>query len=106
MADAFRYFDKNYNNKVSFGEFQKALDNLRIKFQVSMIEEIFNSLDFGHKGYISYNDFCLLSEEKRRGIDAFDRKYLLKNEATEGDVFEQYLHGTSVVDLENMARGV
>lgn len=21
MADAFRYFDKNYNNKVSFGEF-------------------------------------------------------------------------------------
>lgn len=34
MADAFRYFDKNYNNKVSFGEFQKALDNLRIKYQV------------------------------------------------------------------------
>jgi Ca2+-binding EF-hand superfamily protein len=34
IADAFRYFDKNYNNKVSFGEFQKALDNLRIKFQV------------------------------------------------------------------------
>ena len=34
MADTFRYFDKNYNNKVSFGEFQNALDNLRVKFQV------------------------------------------------------------------------
>lgn len=32
MADAFRYFDKNYNNRVSFAEFQKALDHLRIKF--------------------------------------------------------------------------
>ena len=34
MADAYRYFDRNYNNRVSFGEFQKALDHLRIKFQV------------------------------------------------------------------------
>ena len=32
MSQAFRYFDKNYNNRVSFGEFQKALDHLRIKF--------------------------------------------------------------------------
>lgn len=32
MADAYRYFDRNYNNRVSFGEFQKALDHLRIKF--------------------------------------------------------------------------
>ena len=34
MAEAYRYFDRNYNNRVSFGEFQKALDHLRIKFQV------------------------------------------------------------------------
>jgi len=32
MADAFRYFDRNYNNRVSFGEFQKALDHMRIKY--------------------------------------------------------------------------
>jgi Ca2+-binding EF-hand superfamily protein len=41
MSHAFRYFDKNYNNRVSFGEFQKALDNLRIKYQVEMIDQIF-----------------------------------------------------------------
>jgi Ca2+-binding EF-hand superfamily protein len=34
MGQAFRFFDKNYNNRVSFGEFQKALDTMRIKFQV------------------------------------------------------------------------
>jgi len=41
MADAYRYFDRNYNNRVSFGEFQKALDHLRIKFQVDVIDQIF-----------------------------------------------------------------
>ena len=41
MGQAFRYFDKNYNNRVSFGEFQKALDHLRIKYQVDMIDKIF-----------------------------------------------------------------
>ena len=32
IAEAYRYFDRNFNNRVSFGEFQKALDHLRIKF--------------------------------------------------------------------------
>lgn len=32
IGAAYRYFDKNYNNRVSFGEFQKALDHLRIKY--------------------------------------------------------------------------
>jgi Ca2+-binding EF-hand superfamily protein len=34
MAEAYRYFDVNYNNRVSFAEFQKALDHMRIKFTV------------------------------------------------------------------------
>ena len=32
IAEAYRYFDVNFNNRVSFNEFQKALDHLRIKF--------------------------------------------------------------------------
>jgi hypothetical protein len=32
MAEAYRYFDVNFNNRVSFNEFQKGLDHLRIKF--------------------------------------------------------------------------
>ena len=74
MAEAFRFFDKNYNNRVHFSEFQKSLDNLRIKFRLEMMEEIFKKLDRGDKGYFDFNDFAQLSEEKRRNIDPFHPK--------------------------------
>ena len=32
IHEAYRYFDVNFNNRVSFSEFQKGLDNMRIKF--------------------------------------------------------------------------
>lgn len=32
MAEAYRFFDVNFNNRVSFNEFQKGLDHMRIKF--------------------------------------------------------------------------
>ena len=32
VAEAYRYFDVNFNNRVSFSEFQKGLDHLRIKY--------------------------------------------------------------------------
>lgn len=32
MAEAYRYFDVNFNNRVSFNEFQKGLDHMRLKF--------------------------------------------------------------------------
>lgn len=35
VAEAYRYFDVNFNNRVSFSEFQKGLDHLRIKYQVN-----------------------------------------------------------------------
>ena len=35
LAEAYRFFDVNFNNRVSFNEFQKALDHLHIKFQVA-----------------------------------------------------------------------
>jgi len=71
MGIAFRYFDKNYNNSVSFSEFQNSLDTLKIKFSIQTIHEIFAFLDRDKKGYITYYDFCELTEERRRGIDPF-----------------------------------
>lgn len=35
LAEAYRFFDVNFNNRVSFNEFQKALDHLHIKFQIN-----------------------------------------------------------------------
>lgn len=66
MAEAYRYFDVNFNNRVSFNEFQKGLDHLRIKYQVNQVDAIFKYLDRDQKGYISFGDFSELCEEKRR----------------------------------------
>ena len=74
MAEAYRYFDVNFNNRVSFNEFQKGLDHMRLKFQVNELDVIFKYLDRNQKGYITYNDFCGLSEEKRRNLDRIDNQ--------------------------------
>jgi hypothetical protein len=74
VAEAYRYFDVNFNNRVSFSEFQKGLDHLRIKYQVNQVDAMFKYLDRGEKGFISYPDFCELCEEKRRHLDPFDTK--------------------------------
>jgi hypothetical protein len=47
VAEAYRYFDVNFNNRVSFSEFQKGLDHLRIKFQVNQVDAMFKYLDHG-----------------------------------------------------------
>lgn len=72
IAEAYRYFDVNFNNRVGFNEFQKGMDHLRIKFRVNILDAIFKYLDIGNKDYISYQDFCELAEERRRHLDAFD----------------------------------
>ena len=72
VAEAYRYFDVNFNNRVSFSEFQKGLDHLRIKYQVNQVDAIFKYLDRGQKEYISFGDFSELAEERRRQLDPFD----------------------------------
>ena len=36
-SDAYRYFDVNFNNRVTFNEFQKALGHMRITYKVSQV---------------------------------------------------------------------
>merc|ERR1719326_96849 len=54
VHEAYRYFDVNFNNRVSFNEFQKGLDHMRIKFRVDELINIFEYMDRGDKGFISY----------------------------------------------------
>lgn len=109
MAEAYRYFDVNFNNRVSFNEFQKGLDHMRLKFQVNELDIIFKYLDRGQKGYIAYNDFCQLSEEKRRNLDRIDNQQALdfkvaKNSAK--DWMQLYLEDAELIDLEQMNKRV
>ena len=51
---------------------------MRLKFQINELDVIFKYLDRGQKGFIAYNDFCMLSEEKRRNLDRVDNQQSLE----------------------------
>lgn len=74
LSTAFRFFDANLNQSISYSEFYTALDHLGIKISTEDSKKIFDHLDTNHDNAVSYNEFCELSEEKRRGIDPFRSK--------------------------------
>lgn len=53
---------------------------------------------------MGYNDFTFLSEEKRRGIDAFDLGWESKTQNPNSSPFDLYLQETNIADLENMSK--
>lgn len=69
---AFGYFDINHNSRVSLNEFTWTLERLRIKIPPQEVEKIFKHLDQDKNGFLDYNEFCGLCEEKRRNIDPFE----------------------------------
>ena len=69
FSPAFRYFDTNSNNRISFTEFTKGLEGLKVKMSAKDQLMVFQHLDQGQKGYIDYQDFCNLSDERRLNID-------------------------------------
>ena len=107
LAEAYRYFDQNFNNRVSFAEFQATLDALRIKYQVEQMDEIFQYLDKDQKGYVSYQDFCELLEERRRHLDTFDYEQNKKAMAAKDEGLswlQAYLDKANLADLEKMSK--
>lgn len=65
FANAFRFFDMNFNNRVSFNEFSQGIETLKVKITLREQMECFNYLDKGAKEYITYDDFCGLTKERR-----------------------------------------
>ena len=55
---AFRFFDCDYNQSVSFNEFVQGLEYLRIKFSYEDIKKIFKYMDTNGDGHIGYDEFC------------------------------------------------
>ena len=45
FSPAFRFFDLNFNNRVSFNEFQYGMENLKVKLSLRDQQMIFNYLD-------------------------------------------------------------
>jgi len=70
---AFRYFDVKSSGFISLEDFAFALDQLSWKHTKQQAADLFKRLDLDGDGFLSYQDFCELSEEKVRDIDPFDQ---------------------------------
>ena len=69
FSAAFRYFDLNYNNKITFNEFAQCMESINLKMPVRDQFACFQFLDKENKSYVNYEDFCCLSDSHRRNID-------------------------------------
>jgi Ca2+-binding EF-hand superfamily protein len=69
FSQAFRFFDMNFNNRVNFNEFSVGLEFLKMKITLKEQLECFKYLDYDQKSYITYENFCALSVERRSKID-------------------------------------
>ena len=54
FSPAFRYFDRNFNNRISFTEFTKGLEGLKVKMSAKDQLMVFQYLDKAQKGFIDY----------------------------------------------------
>jgi hypothetical protein len=54
---------------VSFNEFSKGLETLKVKISLREQLECFKYLEPDNKDYITYDNFCALAVERRANID-------------------------------------
>lgn len=72
---AFRSFDIKGKGRIKRSHMIEGLDRLRIRLAASDIETLWNVLDPKHKGYVNFNEFCILSDIKTsNGSDPFSMK--------------------------------
>lgn len=69
LNEAFRFFDVNFKNQITFNEFAKGLETLKVKVSLKDQYRCFKYLDSEEKGFVTYHDFCNLTDERRRQID-------------------------------------
>lgn len=72
IAKAFTYFDKNGDQMINKNEFIKGVEGLRVKLPKQDLDKVFDHMDINQDHYLSYHEFCGISEEKRRNIDPYD----------------------------------
>lgn len=72
---AFRSFDSKGKGKVKKAQLIEGFDKLRIRLAAKDIDQLWQLLDSQRKGYIHYNEFCVLQEVKAsKQADPFSMK--------------------------------
>ncbi|KAH3742992.1 Flagellar calcium-binding protein TB-44A [Pelomyxa schiedti] len=57
VGKMFKHLDKNMDKRVSFPEFKEAYSTLSLEEEGSL-QDVFNSIDTNHGGYILFDEFC------------------------------------------------
>lgn len=55
-------------------EFCQAIEHMRLKISFDDVKLLFNHIDKQGQGFVSYEEFTLLLEERWRGIDPAEAK--------------------------------
>lgn len=71
IGEAFRFFDRDFNNSISFGEFRFVCEQLEMWLSNDELKLLYGYLDKDGDGTIGYHEFCKMSEEYRRDLDPF-----------------------------------
>ena len=72
IREAYRHFDRNFDNEISFKEFRVVCEEMDLRYSKNDLEQLFSYLDNDNGGTIGYLEFTKLLPEKRMGIDPFD----------------------------------
>lgn len=71
IALAFKYFDTNQSQTLSFNELKIGLEKLGLSMTDKDVIQIFAYMDTDNNGLVSYNEFCELCEENRRRLNHY-----------------------------------
>lgn len=73
MREAFRYIDTDHSQSISINEFAQAIEYFRLKISFDDIHTLYRFLDSESTGEIGYDEFTLLSEERWKNLDPYER---------------------------------
>jgi Ca2+-binding EF-hand superfamily protein len=69
IGDAFRHFDRNFDNQITYKEFRIVCEEMDLRMSSEQLETLFAYLDTDGGGTIGYPEFIKILEEKRMGLD-------------------------------------
>jgi len=93
LSKAYRFFYVNYNNRVTFNEFSKGLELLKVKMNLRDQLACFKYLDADDSQYLTYDEFCGLTVERRSNIAPLTKQIQARKQASQPEVKDYVKEG-------------
>lgn len=99
IGDAFRHFDRDFDNQISFKEFRIVCEEMDLRYSSDEIKDLFGYLDSDGGGTIGYLEFTKLLDEKRQGLDPFTNQQI-NTESDDNDEMDVFHKRKDLFDIE------